>query len=410
MNKNNITLEVISPVHIGGTQENHFAMGMDVFWENGKLYRISINDLEPYFDNHLISQITAANSKNEIHKSLRNKGVRFSELARESWSCPYQPEQSEVKAMLRDGLGKKLIPGSSIKGALRSHLFRAISLRNTYIIENQRENVKRSSNIKNLKKDINNFEKGLLNVKIQTGKNRKDDMQLLRFLHISDFSFTASEIYPVKIYNLKKDDNKWGGAWKHANRRNDLKNNDWDFRPKGFVTHYEALAPNFKASGRMVFNKPPKEGGYRESAIEFEKKYRDLFSDSPSMLLDLFSQVNLNTSAYLEKEIAFFKKYFDDDYIGDKQIVPFYNQLKSELETLKNACIFRLGSGSGFHSVTGDWLYKDHISSVENPMPTFMSGYIKNFTKSRKLAFQKSDEGLPNFYPMGFIKLSINAS
>lgn len=410
MIKNNIALEVISPVHIGGAQENHFATGMDVFWENERLYRVNLIDLQPYFDAQLISSITTASNKSQIHNALRNKGVKFAELAVESWACPYKPEQDEIKAMIRDGFGKKLIPGSSIKGALCSHLFRVIATNNKFNLDRIRENIKRASNHKAVSGEVRSYEKSLLNAKVPVGINKTDDLQLMRFLQVSDFSFQSSEIYPVKIYNLKKDEGKWLGAWKHANKRDGFNNNDWDFKAKGFVTHHEALAPGSVANGRIIFNKPPNQGGYKSSAQAFEKKFQDFFSESTSMLPDLFHQVNLNTIAYIEKEIAFFKKYFDDDYVADNQIVPFYNRLILEIESQKNSCYFRLGAGSGFHSITGDWLYKDHISSVEYPMNAFMSGYIKNFTKSRKLAFQKSDEDLPNFFPMGFIKLSLNAS
>ena len=412
MNKNNISLDVISPIYIGGASENHFGIGMDVFWQNGVLYRVDLKDLAPFFDDRMTSMIATARSGEEIQKSLLSKGLNFKQIAKEAWNCPYPPEQDEVKALIRDGFGKRLIPGSSIKGALRSHLFRGLANSDTTSLNGLKQTVKRADNDRRIKRPVSEFEKRLLEVHIEGNTRKKEYLQLLRFLQVSDFSFDTSEIHPVKIYNLSKDEGRWAGAWKDRKSRGygSNNNNNWDFSPRGFVTHYEVIAKQQQSNGRIVFNEPPEGGGFRTSHETFKRKFGALLPDGKMMLNDLFAMVNQNTLDYIDQELAFFKKYVDDDFVADNQIVPFYERLKEQVAHLKNACILRVGGGSGFHSITGNWLYKDHIESVERPLRLFMGGRIKNLTKSRKLTFQPTGDELPNFQPMGFIKLSIQST
>ena len=411
MNKNNITLEVISPIHIGGASENHFGIGMDVFWQNGVLYRVDLKDLAPFFDDRTTSMIATARSGKEIQRALLSKGLNIKQVAKEAWDCPYQPEQDEVKALIRDGFGKRLIPGSSIKGALRSHLFRSMANSDANSLNGLKQTVKRADDGRRVKRPVSEFEKRLLETDIEVNTRKKEYLQLLRFLQVSDFSFDTSEIHPVKIYNLKRDRGEWYGAWKDRNsQRNSENNNEWMFSPRGFVTHYEVIAKHQQSSGRIVFNEPPNDGGYKSSYQAFMSKFGQNFPGDKMMVYDLFSMVNQNTLDFIEQELEYFDEYVDNEYVIDNQITPFYERLKEQVAHLKNACILRVGGGSSFHSITGNWLYKDHIESVEHPLRIFMGGKIKNLTKSRKLTFQPTGDELPNFQPMGFIKLSIQST
>jgi CRISPR/Cas system CSM-associated protein Csm5 (group 7 of RAMP superfamily) len=409
--KNNIQLEVLSPVHIGGASENHFGVGMDVFWKNGVLYRVDLKDLASFFDDRTISMIATASSGKDIQQLMFSKGLNVKEVAKESWDCHYQPEQDEIKALIRDGFGKRLIPGSSIKGALRSHLFKSLAQANSYDFDHLKQRIKREEDSRRAKRPVAEFEKGILELKIEGNSRKTEYLELLRFLQVSDFSFDSSEIHPVKIYNLSKDEGRWAGAWKDRNSRGNRSesNNNWEFSPRGFVTHYEVIDKHQQSSGRIVFNEPPEGGGFRTSHQTFKREFGALLPNGKMMLNDLFAMVNQNTLDYIDQELAFFKKYVDDDFVADNQIVPFYERLKEQVAHLKNACILRVGGGSGFHSITGNWLYKDHIESVERPLRLFMGGRIKNLTKSRKLTFQPTGDELPNFQPMGFIKLSIQS-
>jgi len=76
------------------------------------------------------------------------------------------------------------------------------------------------------------------------------------------------------------------------------------------------------------------------------------------------------------------------------------------LSTLFKNILLRLGAGSGFHAMTGDWQFDDH---TETGYHQGGRNHGKKKYKSRKLAFEwdetRGNEGEYVFYPMGFIEL-----
>ena len=113
---------------------------------------------------------------------------------------------------------------------------------------------------------------------------------------------------------------------------------------------------------------------------------------------ELIKIINDYTLSYLEKEIAFFEKYTFDARSETalnklKSLYDSVNKLNSDKE-----CILRLAAGSGFHSITGDWQFDNHINTGEHSAGRHAG---KRKYKSRKLAFEGQD-----FQPMGFIKLT----
>ncbi len=383
---NNIKITVLSPVHIGGAQEKHYQNGLDVFWENGTLYYLPLESLSGHLDETLI-QFFANGDKAAILNRLKQKGFNFEKSSIKKWNCPFKPEQDEIKSLIKTGFGKPVLPGSSLKGSVRSHLFKTLSKGHNKVTEIVRS-------LKNGERFNKNIEGFVLD---QFNPQAKNSLELLRFFQFSDFQFEESEILPVKVFNLIKDEGEWYGAWKSAVGSG---NNDWDFTPSGFVTHYEVLKEGLSAKGRINIL-----GNVHQNYLSgIPEQFFQLGMGKGYELEVLFSIINQNMQSYLAKEIEFFNTNYDNDEVAESQIAPFYEKLISELSQMKNACLLRVGGGSGFHSMTGDWLYDDHLTSVENPYQEFQRGRIKNLTKSRKLTFKKSNNDF-EFRPMGWIKI-----
>ncbi|WP_114749626.1 RAMP superfamily CRISPR-associated protein [Pleomorphovibrio marinus] len=382
MSNFNVKITVLSPIHIGGAQERHYQKGLDVFWDNGTLYYLPLEALSEYMDDSLI-QFFANGNKSAILERLKQKSIPFEKIALRKWDCPKEPEQDEIKAFIKTGFGDPILPGSSIKGSVRSHLFKALS-------KGKVNNV-----IQSLKYGAK-FNRGIEG-EVLDYKNGREDIQLLRLFQFSDFLFDKSEILPVKVFNLREYDDEWSGAWKYKSGSG---NNEWEFSPHGFITHYEVLPKASSAIGK--FNILGKE--MLKFNGSYPPQYGQLGFGNGNDLNKLFEIINKNIKNYLQKEIDFFYKYYDDDEVADGQIAPFYEKLKEQASELKDGAILRVGGGSGFHSMTGDWIYDDHLISVEKPYEQYQRGKIKNYTKSRKFTFKKVD-GVIEFSPLGWIKI-----
>jgi hypothetical protein len=136
-----------------------------------------------------------------------------------------------------------------------------------------------------------------------------------------------------------------------------------------------------------------------KKALKIKEKTRPL-KDNLFSINKLFSTINIHTKEYIDKEIAFFKKYPTDK--TDK-IIDSLNAIKKEIagltcnEDSQNVCILKMSAGSGAHSITGDYLWNDY--TVSN---NFVKGKKVNeqAPKSRKVAIHDN-----NFSLMGFVKL-----
>ena len=72
-----------------------------------------------------------------------------------------------------------------------------------------------------------------------------------------------------------------------------------------------------------------------------------------------------------------------------------------------NACLLRMSGGSGFHAITGDWRFNDHLQTIEQPDRKNMvynhkiRGKEPARYKSRRVAYPWKEL-------MGFVQLSSN--
>lgn len=357
-----IQIETLTPTYIGGAAEKHFQKDIDVFWEDGKLYYIPDYKIAPFLTDKEL-QLIINGRFNDYQKALKQKGVNFQELALFSWDCPQKLSQNEIKAFIRNGKGMPFIPGSSLKGAISSHLYKLL------------------------------------------GNKRHELKEIAGFFQLTDtyFDFDATKILPTKIFNLQKGQGhgEYIGGWKHE-FRNGTNNN---FKSKGFVTDYEVLKTHQKGFGRikLLDNSDFSEKYHSKGLNKFPSGFQ-WWKDNDS-IDKLFNLINKHTLAHLTKELAFYKQY-EAEY--SPKLIEAIENLKNETKNLASGAILRLGGGSGFHSITGDHLHDsyfiDEISEFKGRRRGKYNG--KDSAKSRKTAFVPNGEAY-HFTPMGFVKLSV---
>ncbi len=367
LNKNYpLKVEVLTPLHIGGGEENNWQKDLDFFCSNGTLRLINRQKLFASLSEQDINRLSAymaAGKLNEFRSHVARDKALLENITIRNFALKQEPGQDKVVALIRNGNGQNYLPGSSLKGAIRSILFKHLKPRN----KDNEENV--------------------------FGNISEDWMRLIR---ITDAPFQRSEIIHTKTFNLQGNRSPYEGGWKHA-----FKNGtDGRFNTKGFITTFEVLPPDSTGMLRMSLSDGIYEFIQRKGNHQIDSHTADFVKRG--QIEQLFGIINRHTAAYLEKEIKFYQKFPADQ---TELILDQLKELLKKVSEDNQSCMLRIGLGSGFHSITGDWQHDDFTNTgVWNDGPKTRRGNFK--VKSRKLAFSY-DDGSLNLLPMGFIKLTL---
>jgi CRISPR type III-A-associated RAMP protein Csm5 len=363
MNLNkNITLKILSPVHIGAGGEKNWQRGADFVHTNGNVYvldqRKTWLSLPEVLQNRYLSLLGAGNF-NDVEKLLTEE-LDLDDVANYIFEYDGKLKNKEIKTVIRDGNNEAYIPGSSIKGAIASALFH-------FIYEKEKPEYVDERKVKEMLGDFSNA--------------------LGRYIRPSDTALMETDIYDVDLYNLYNYGNNWKGKFKE----------NFTIVLEGFKHVTEGSFRLSIAAGLSDFIKVHQ---VKTGKQILPKYYNDTLGKNP--FDSLFKLINDSTRTHLEREKAYFEKYDDQDEISE--ILDHIGELEAELEE-PNSCVLRLAYGSGFHGITGDWRFQDHTTTITEPDKRNM---IYNRTtrekdparyKSRRLVFPFG--GL-----MGFVKMS----
>lgn len=367
-------VQVLTPTHVGGASENHWQPGLDFITRDAKTWILDFEKLGRSFPVELSRALAGESNSQTLDGWLRGKDFKNYTLKSFSGSVSY----GEIKRHVFNGLdGNPLLPGSSLKGSVSS-----ILLNYFYRKSNQRGG---SDIVKNVLGDYNN--------------------SVMRFFQFTDAHFENTALVSTKIFNLRKEGRDWEGGWKHGGS---VGTTD-QFKASGFTTTYECLKVGDAATMTLSFKRRKIDRLNQFSALESTKSALPP-TDATAKWLDEFSfatfcqLINDHTLSFLQKEIAFFEQYNIDSNIDN--VLAFLNDLSEKIQRLdpSQACILRLAAGSGFHSITGDWQYDDFVETGDHDRGKNAG---KRKYKSRKLAFEKDSAGQWEFWPMGFVKLSM---
>lgn len=358
-----IEIEVASPLHIGAAAEQHWQEGIDFFVHDGNTYVVSLDNLSEEIEAQELSSLLLNRSTNAILNRIKSK------LGSLAYKVFKTKASSEIKRLTFSAMeGKPYLPGSSLKGAIRSilltHFFKEANL---------------SKNEYNEQKLIGGFENSVM-----------------RFLQFADVPFQESLVVNSKIFNLQRSKE---GGWKNGN------NTDQNLIENAFNTFYECF--NVGSIGFTTISYRSEQAG---NLINASKNHGSKVIPPPRATLpfltnfsfdNFFKIINDHTIRYLEKEIAFFDEYKFDE--ASNAMLESLVDLKQQAGRLDDtqACMLRMSAGSGFHSITGDWQYDDFIKTGTH---TGGKDQGKQKYKSRKVSLYNRN-GLKRVEPLGFIIL-----
>ena len=363
-------LETITALHIGSgdilQKDSDFVFGIDTE-ERSVVYVINPRKVLALIGEENVDAWTVAiengRSTEDIVKLYAPKAsiTDYSLHAIDSYmSSPAQ----QIKEFIRDGFDRPYIPGSSIKGAIRTAVLSSIAqaMNETDFFEN----VKNKGYI-----TPNTLEAKVL------GRNPNNDV--FRYVRVSDAFVTGCRTAVCNMVNINERKEK----------------SFWD-TSKQMAT--EVLLPGAKVNFSLVLKQP-------------ERRPKDMPA-APKALCSidaLLDVINNHTETLLTDEINIFKSK-DVDTLSEEKVNSYIEQLKYLLNIV-NACkgthsaIMRMGHGSGWRFMTGAWLERlsdnDFDAIVNKARPGNMKRYADyDFPKSRRLEEDECE-------PLGFVKITL---
>lgn len=386
-------VEVLTPTHVGMAQEKHYQRGLDFVVENGDLCLLDVEqlyrDLTTTERDSLLSKLAAGQS-DPIEKYLRERNlIRAPYLRRRIKLDGTHSMNDPVRRLYADGMGHYALPGSAIKGAMRSIIWNRLKSRH----------------------GMRTPERALF------GDITSNLMRMVRVFDVA-FPDEAVKVYPTKTFSADGGpipEHEGYGKWKDGNPgRHNAR-----FQPDGFVTYYEALRTKTTGELRVQLGNQAS-GALRNHLVQHVPNYREFLQ--PTTGPQWVGLLREYAKRHLEKEKQYFKT-FPNDALGETIQARLNGFLKQNDEP--DSCLLRVGAGVGFHSITGGWqdVSKDHVSawvdefgevySAENE-PVVFSRELKSrrnhdqiFSKTRKFILAKNPEGKYLFLPMGYLKLTL---
>lgn len=276
----------------------------------------------------------------------------------------------QVKEYIHDSIGRIYVPGSSIKGAIRTAVLSCLAGK---MDENSLSSQIRD---RNGKVSAEEMEASLF------GKGAQND--IFRFLTVGDAYFANNETALYNMVNINERTEK--GFWDMS---------------KPMAT--EVVELDSEATFRLSLNKK-----YNELVSSKESGVMPLPKEMAS-LKALFSTVNEHTLKLLQEEISIWEEK-DVDTESEEKVEDYIqqiSQLSAIAEKCRNtsSCVMRIGHGSGWRFITGAWTENANDVSwnsiVNAARPKNAERYSEyDFPKSRRL-----DED--NCEPLGFVKLTL---
>jgi RAMP superfamily len=355
-----IKLKVLSPVHVGSG--NVWQSGADFVLHDGHVCLLNRDtfylDLDTNQQNRYLHLLRSARLS-EVEKFILNEtdfeAYIFQKIL---WTKGEIPK--EIKAMMRGGASGNdvYIPGSSIKGAMASVFF-------NYLYR---------------EKNFKNFDKNISREVLGSFSN-----SIMRYFRPFDTSINATEVHQIDLFNLYKNVQGWRSAYKS----------------NAFLLHLESLA--YESEGHLRLSIA--DGlAHKIKNIDSSLLPKYLFDVLVEQPIDgLFSIINNYTRSHIERELEFFNAYPQAE---DQDII--VETLEKILERTKDnsrSCVLRMASGSGFHSITGDWRFSDHRSTIDKPDA---QNLVYNFVERQRMPARYKSRKITRQYSevMGFVELS----
>lgn len=358
-------MTTVTPVHIGDGDELH----QNLDFVQDKYRNLEVLDVEA-----ILNQLAAhpkAIQEFGGHSFNLEKFLRDYKLGKRLlYNLPFSGGKppASMRRAIKDAFHRPYIPGSSLKGSLRTVLWK-------HGLQRRLPHVR----------DFKKFNKDVQQV---SGTSPHEDF--LRPLYVSDSAPVAAgdvlQAEDVKYFNLQTGNKP---SWKDFSTRKNVQDHG---QALGVVV--EAIKPDQSMVVQTNLVSFLGHGDVRKAAnIPKCSGLEDVHS--------LCQMVNRHTLELVNRELDYFSEY--KPVTGP--VVAFYENLQKkilELAQTSGSCILRLAWGSGWKGMTGDWMDETTLQGVRKEKRLGREGFP--FPKTRRLAVKDGQPCLP----LGWILLELD--
>ncbi len=377
-----IGLKVLTPLHIGSGQV--WQSGTDFILDN-KANEVCLLDKDRFYlgldetDRRTYLRLLHGVKLRELENFIQDQND-YSDCIIERLPLGKVELPKEIRAMIRTGgKGREIyIPGSSIKGALASVFF-------AHLVQTTKERLPdrdpSTALLGGFKDSIMRYIRPYDATIRPEAKGAQQQQQ------------NRTDVQQIDLFNLYRSGSSWIS----------------DYKTQGYSLHVEALSVDAVGDFRLGIA-----DGLAAYVAEMERRnnlkllpkhYKSIVKDGDpwAFMADL---VNNYTIAHLKKELVFFEKHPQADD-SDLIVECLENVLAKAEATLPGTCVLRMSFGSGFHGITGDWRFADHLYNLDKPDE---KNLIYSHTERRKMPARYKSRKVARRYSevMGFVELSVN--
>lgn len=380
-----LTLEVLTPLHVGSGEE--LRLDLD-YIERGSIPLIV--DRQRTLD--------ALVSGDQALDAVLSGDWNLAELVKLAgqdfgYLLPVLAGQHETPATLREQIKdaefRPYIPGSSLKGAVRTVLLAV------WLNDQGKTAYEKLLPYWDAKKNAPSERRSTYAAMwlMRAVFGNRPNQDILRALQVSDARFQTTDLRlaDIRWLNIVRDKGREKAWWRDMPSKKNL--DKWN-EAKGL--HAETLVPDSAASFTMSWDRFLLSDLTKWNALTHGSDL--LPNDFPA----LREVLNNHARRILENEVAFFDQY--QETMPKQQLQKLLNQMQQDSE----GAYLRLAWGSGWRGMTGDWLDAPSLSAMRE-LYRLGKGFkdvkgkwqpVGTFPKTRRLAVQ----GTPCL-PLGWVRL-----
>lgn len=360
----NAKATILTPIHIGSGAQATRDVDFLYFDKLGKASIVDADKVLAILGEENVGQwTTCIENRHGFFQLLssRKKDLTPTDVAARTLTVrhPGLHEKNELKEQLHTGMGVPLLPGSSVKGAVRTALFAY------FIRQNKGNDVRIRQNLINYRRQFSDTQL----IRKYFGEDPNHDM--LRLLKIMDATFPETECFRSETVNQKR--------------------NGWEIDLR-FTQFLEAIPA--KTTGSLAFQ--------FDETTERNARKMNFFRQDTALLRPekLFPIINSHTLDLIDRELNYWVEENEPDVLDT--YLDKLREIGEQIRTLRpDECILRLGWGTGFRNMTGDW----HINMTDGDYYDLVRELRPRH--SQDLPYPKTLRILKDGRPLGFVKINL---
>jgi CRISPR type III-A-associated RAMP protein Csm5 len=359
-------VQLLSPVHIGNGEK--YVNNFDFICENnkGRIFdHKRLFTLVERLDRDQITSFTTAIEDANLSNWLRSNHVNLNGAVIHSFNWSNHPP-NYINRQIRDGLGRPIIPGSSLKGAFRTAILsRLVNDDQNNPINKAIETLLKNQGKVKLEYADSSLTSGLL------GKNA--NVNLMRSLSVADFTFAPRDVQIQEAYVTSLTSGT-------------------KFSRKTWSIWLEKLNQGATATGQISFDD-----------FLMAKGKEPFHFKADLTLAWLVEALRNRTARALDSELDFLRDKTGDGIMGIKE---FYEKLaKDQMNLPENETIVQFAWGSGWKGMTGELIGPQLLTNeVRNKLRLATNRLNAPFPKTRRVAITGNAA-----LPMGWFRLKFTS-